>query len=103
MEKQPKGVRETRHDGAQTARGAEHRGDRDAQQRQLECNARHGRRGPTHFTVCGPTHFTMPSSRPTFVKAATAKSRSDSSWAALICTRMRASPFGTTGKEKPIT
>lgn len=95
MEEQAKGVRETRNDGAQAARGAEDRGDRDAQQRQLERDARHGRRGPTHFT--------MPSSRPTFVKAATAKSRSESSWAALICTRMRASPFGTTGKEKPIT
>ena len=44
-----------------------------------------------------------PSARPTFANAAIARSRSSRSWAALICVRMRAWPFGTTGKKKPIT
>jgi hypothetical protein len=38
---------------------------------------------------------------PTFAKAATAVSISSLECAALICTLMRACPFGTTGKLKP--
>ena len=48
-------------------------------------------------------HLSTPRSLPTFVNAATAVSSCGISWAALICTRMRALPFGTTGKQKPIT
>jgi hypothetical protein len=44
-----------------------------------------------------------PSSRPARVNAATARSIWSDACAALICVRMRALPFGTTGKEKPIT
>ncbi|MCY1356045.1 hypothetical protein D9M69_424840 [compost metagenome] len=44
-----------------------------------------------------------PSSRPTASKAAIARRTSFSLWAADICVRMRACPFGTTGKEKPMT
>ena len=44
-----------------------------------------------------------PSAEPTLAKAATAWSICSSVWAALIWVRMRAWPFGTTGKEKPIT
>ncbi len=38
-----------------------------------------------------------PRSRPTRAKASTARSMSSDVWAALICVRMRARPFGTTG------
>ena len=48
-------------------------------------------------------HRIAPSSRPTLPKAATAWSICASVCAALICVRMRALPFGTTGYEKPIT
>ena len=44
-----------------------------------------------------------PRRRPTFTKAATARSTISGVWAAESCTRMRASPFGTTGKLKPMT
>jgi hypothetical protein len=42
-----------------------------------------------------------PSSSPACLKAATARSRCSRSCTALICTRMRACPLGTTGKKKP--
>lgn len=45
----------------------------------------------------------MPCETPTFTNAATACSRCWGSCAALICTRMRACPTGTTGYEKPTT
>src|SRR5262249_21944751 len=48
-------------------------------------------------------HHTTPGSRPTATKASTVRSTSAAEWAADICVRMRACPFGTTGKEKPIT
>jgi hypothetical protein len=41
--------------------------------------------------------LSTPSSRPTFVNAATARSKWSRVWAADICTRMRAFPSGTTG------
>jgi len=44
-----------------------------------------------------PHYLITPSSRPTFVKAATHLSRCDFSWPAETCTRIRACPFGTTG------
>ena len=44
-----------------------------------------------------------PSALPTFAKAATAPAIWASPCAALICVRMRALPFGTTGYENPIT
>ncbi len=44
-----------------------------------------------------------PCALPTFANAATARSIWASVCAALICVRMRALPFGTTGYEKPIT
>jgi hypothetical protein len=49
------------------------------------------------------THFTNPSSWPALANAATAVSRCCRSCTALICTRMRAWPLGTTGKKKPTT
>ena len=42
-------------------------------------------------------HAMTPMARPTRVKASTARSMCSGSWAADICVRMRASPFGTTG------
>src|SRR4029077_20814078 len=61
------------------------------------------------FVVSRPLHGAMrcslqastPSSRPTALKAATARSMCSGVCAALICVRMRALPFGTTGNEKP--
>ena len=44
-----------------------------------------------------------PSSRPTWVKAASAVVSCSRVSAADICVRMRAWPLGTTGKEKPMT
>ena len=44
-----------------------------------------------------------PSARPTRANAAMARSRSSRVWAALIWVRMRACPWGTTGKKKPTT
>ena len=46
--------------------------------------------------------FRTPNSRPTLMKAAIARSRCSRVCAALICVRMRAWPFGTTGKKKPM-
>src|SRR5690606_29353806 len=48
-------------------------------------------------------HASRPSSRPACVNAYTACSRSARSCTALICTRMRAWPLGTTGKKNPTT
>ncbi len=53
-------------------------------------------------TTAAPTGAARPGqisfmSLPTFVNAAIARSTSAASWPAEICTRMRASPFGTTG------
>ena len=48
-------------------------------------------------------HFITPNSFPTAANAATARSMSALECAADICVRMRAWPFGTTGKEKPMT
>ncbi len=47
--------------------------------------------------------YTTPNSRPTATNAATAWSTCAGVCAAESCTRMRACPRGTTGKEKPIT
>ena len=46
---------------------------------------------------------TIPNSLPASAKAAMAKSMSASVSAADICVRMRAFPFGTTGKKNPAT
>lgn len=48
-------------------------------------------------------HASTPVSLPAFLKASRAKSRSSFVRAALIWVRMRAWPFGTTGKKKPET
>jgi len=48
-------------------------------------------------------YFTTPCFFPTFTNAAIARSMCSGVCAAEICTRMRAWPFGTTGKKKPIT
>ncbi len=50
-----------------------------------------------------PIHRIASSALPTFANAATAASISASVCSALICVRMRALPFGTTGYENPIT
>jgi len=52
--------------------------------------------------VVGPPYNTL-RSLPTLTKASIARSRWCFSCAAETCTRIRASPFGTTGKKKPIT
>ncbi len=48
-------------------------------------------------------HLISSSSRPTLMKAASARSSCASFRPADICVRMRASPFGTTGNENPTT
>ena len=56
---------------------------------------------PTAY--CRTAAFTIPTALPASAKAATAKSTSVSLSAADIWVRMRAAPFGTTGKKKPAT
>ncbi len=73
------------------------RGQRDEEDGDLPGESEHAE------TAGAGLQDSTPISRPTFVNARTARSRSSISCAALICTRMRASPFGTTGYENPIT
>ena len=58
---------------------------------------RRGRSAAGRRPVCCNAYLTTPSLFPTFVNAAIARSRWARSWAAEICTRMRAWPIGTTG------
>ena len=51
----------------------------------------------------GAHRASTPRSRPTFEKAAAARSMCSGRWAAESWTRMRDWPFGTTGKKNPFT
>lgn len=56
-----------------------------------------------HSEISTQHYFNTPNSFPTLVNAAIALSKWCVSCPALTCTRMRARPFGTTGKKNPIT
>src|SRR6185437_8378005 len=75
----------------------------DARERQARCTFQFGERSHFRIRFRSNQRGMAPCALPTPANAATARSICASVCAALICVRIRALPFGTTGYEKPIT